>query len=100
MANMKKKKLIKSSAKQSVAELLKQAEKAWKQKKYPRSKRYVKMLMDLVKKHKVKLTKDQKNSFCRKCLRWWEIPSTLVLLFDKKHNCLKLKCKCGHTRRL
>lgn len=108
------KKLIKSSVRQSIAQLLEEAEKAYSSasrakktgnkkletENRKRSTRYLQMVMDLVKKHKVRLTKDQKNKFCRKCLVWWVPNKTLKLIYDQKHHVIRLKCQCGYTRRL
>jgi ribonuclease P protein subunit RPR2 len=96
-----RKKLIKSSVKQSISQLLSEAEAAWKAGRKERAERYAKMVMDLVKKHKVRLTEDQKRKFCRKCFRWWVPGDTLKLIFDKRHNVIRMKCgRCGYTRRL
>jgi len=96
-----RKKLIKSSVRQSIAELLSEANLAWNAGKKERSQRYAKMSMDLVKKHKVRLTDEQKRMFCRKCFSWWVPGDTVKLIFDKRHNVIRMKCaKCGYTRRL
>ncbi len=96
-----RKKLIKSSVRQSVAKLLDEAASAWDSGKPERAKRYAEMTMDLVRKHKVRLTDDQKRRFCRKCLTWWVPNETVKLIFDKRHNVIRMKCaKCGYTRRL
>jgi len=59
------------------------------------------MVMALVKKHKVRLTKEQKTRFCRKCFVWWEPGSTVKLAFDSRNNLIRAEClKCGHARRL
>jgi ribonuclease P protein subunit RPR2 len=96
-----RKKLIKSSVRQSIAQLLSEADGAWKTGKKERSKRYAEMAMGLVKKHKVRLTDEQKRRFCRKCYSWWIPGDTVKLIFDKRHNVIRMKCaKCGYTRRL
>lgn len=108
------KKLIKSSVKQSIVQLLSEAEKSNKTAKRAKetgnrkletanrtqATRYIKMVMDLVKKHKVRLTKEQKNKFCRKCHTWWVPGQTVKLIYDQKHHLIRLKCQCGYTRRL
>jgi len=94
------KKLIKSSVRSSIAHLIEQAESAWKRNQPERSKRYVGMAMDLVKKHKVRLSKEQRNKFCRKCHVWWVAGETLKLVYDQKHHLIRLKCQCGHSKRL
>jgi len=59
------------------------------------------MVMALVKKHKVRLTDDQKRRFCRKCNSWWVPAKTVKLIFDQRHHFIKMRCaKCEYTRRL
>ncbi|MBU1758351.1 ribonuclease P Rpr2/Rpp21/SNM1 subunit, partial [Patescibacteria group bacterium] len=67
----RRKKLIKTSVRDSIKKLVDHARDAYKKKQPARSKRYVKMAFDLLKKHKIKLPKELKNSFCRKCFLIW-----------------------------
>jgi RNase P subunit RPR2 len=108
------KKLIKTSVRASIAHLLEEAEKSHKTAEQAqesgnrklatqnrtRTTRYVRMIMDLVKKHKVRLGKDQKNKFCKKCNTWWVPGKTVKLIYDQKHQVIRVKCQCGHSRRL
>jgi ribonuclease P protein subunit RPR2 len=96
----KRKKVIKSSVNESVKKLVDQAQKAFREGKEERSKRYVQMALDLIKKHKVKLPPELKNSFCRKCHRVWIPGKSVIVSFDSKTHCLRVKCKCGHTKRV
>jgi RNase P subunit RPR2 len=96
----KRKKVIKSSVSTSVKKLVDQAQKAFRDGNAGRSKRYIQMARDLIKKHKVRLPPELRNSFCRKCNLIW-IPGTSVkVFFDSKNQCLRVKCSCGHTKRL
>jgi len=96
-----RKKLIKSSVRQSIAKLMGEAESAWKSGKKGRPERYAKMAMDLVRKHKVRLTDEQKRRFCRKCFSWWVPGDTVKLIYDQRHHVIRMKCaKCGYARRL
>ena len=96
-----RKKLIKSSVRQSIAKLMGEAEAARAAGRPERARRYAKMIMDLVRKHKVRLTEEQTRGFCRKCFTWWVPGDTVKLAFDKRHNVIRMKCaKCGYTRRL
>ena len=114
------KSLIKQSVRQSIALLLKEAERAHNKAgiqqpasgiRHPapgntklrtqdsrHETRYLQMVMDLVRKHKVRLTKEQKNLFCRKCLVWWVPGETVTLVYDQQHHLIRVKCKCGYTR--
>ena len=95
------KKLIKTSAKDSLVELIDQAHKAYEKGQKTKAKRYVEMAWELLKKHKVRLPKEYRNSFCRKCRTIWIPGETASVFFDRKNNCLKIKCKkCGFTKRL
>jgi ribonuclease P protein subunit RPR2 len=96
-----RKKLIKSSVRQSIARLMDEAGAAWAAGKPARAGRYAGMAMALVRKHKVRLSEDQKRRFCRKCFAWWVPGETVKLTFDRRHNVIRMKCaKCGYTRRL
>ncbi len=96
----KRKKVIKSSVNESVKKLVSQAQKAFREGKEERSKRYIKMALDLIKKHKAKLPSELKNSFCRKCHLVWIPKKTVIVSFDSKTHCLRVRCKCGHTKRI
>ena len=95
-----KKRLIKNTTKDAIAILLAQAEENTAS--HPdRTKRYIEMLWALVKKYKIRLTKDQKKKFCRKCLSFLIVNGNAKAIFDAKHNSFYLKCgKCGNTRRI
>ncbi len=96
----KPKKIIKTSVRDSIVKLISEATKAYRAGNEERSKRYVQMAMDLVKKHKVRVPAELKNSFCRKCHLVWIPAKTVKIAFDKKHNCLRATCRCGHSKRL
>lgn len=89
----KQKKLIKSSAKDSILKLIDQAHKAYEKGQKKRANRYVQMAWELLKKHKVRLPKEYKNSFCRKCRIVWIPGETAIVFFDKKRNALRIECK-------
>jgi len=95
----KRKNIIKSSVLTSIRKLLEQARKA-ASKSPERSKRYVDMAFDLLKKNKVKLPKELRNSFCRKCHVIWIPGKTMTAYYDRKNDCLRVKCRCGATKRL
>ena len=64
-----------------------------------RTKRYVKMVWELVKKYKIRLTKEQKTKFCRKCLAFFVPNKNVVVVFDSKHNLFSSICgNCGYKR--
>ena len=93
-----KKKFIKSVAAESIDILLKQAEDNYE--KHPRrAKRYVKMLWEVVKKYKVRLTEGQKTKFCRKCHTLWVPDKTVKVGLRNRINAFELICKeCGYKR--
>ena len=95
-----KKRLIKDTVKDAINILLAQAEQ--NAVIHPaRAKRYVEMLWALVKKYKIRLTKDQKKKFCRKCLAFLIVDKNAKAIFDAKHNAFYLECgKCGYERRI
>lgn len=94
------KRIIKSSVLDSVKKLISEAGTAYKEGKRERSKRYIQMAMDLVKKHKVKVPEELANSFCRKCHAVWLPGDTVTVSFDKRHGCLRVTCACGYAKRL
>lgn len=95
-----RKSLIKSSVRLSIAKLVAQARSAYSKSEPARSKRYVRMAFDLLRKNKVGLQKELRNSFCRKCLTIWIPGKTATVYFDRKNDCLRIKCQCGHSKRL
>jgi len=97
----KQRRFIKSSATASVKKLIDEAYLALTGNRPDRAARYVKMAWELIKKNRVRLPKDYRNSFCRKCLTIWVPEKTAVVYFDQKNNCLRIKCKkCGFSKRI
>ncbi|MFN7990632.1 MAG: ribonuclease P Rpr2/Rpp21/SNM1 subunit [Candidatus Micrarchaeia archaeon] len=96
----RRKNIIKSSVRSSVERLLDSSRKAYLSGKKERSARYVEMAFDLLKKHKIKLPADLRNSFCRKCLVIWIPGDTVTATYDRKNDCLRVRCICGHSKRL
>lgn len=96
----RRKKIIKSSVRSSIDKLLDNARKSHDSGNEERSTRYVGMAFDLLKKNKIKLPKELKNSFCRKCKTVWVPGKTVTVSYDKKNDCLRVTCRCGYTRRL
>ncbi len=96
----RQKKIIKSSTGLSIRKLVDQARHFHTNGQAERSKRYIKMTMDLLKKNKVKLPIDLKNSFCKKCFVIWIPGQTVIIAYDKKNDCLRLSCKCGNSKRI
>lgn len=98
--DIRRKKVIKSSVPQSAARLLHEARKAHDAKQDERALRYVRMVLDLLKKNKVRLPAELRNSFCRKCARLWLPGDTVTVTYDKKSACLRVRCACGSTKRI
>ena len=90
--------LINASVRESVARLLEQAEAAYEKGSPKQAARYVKMVMELLKKHRIRLKKEQRNRFCRKCCAWWEHGKTNKLVYDSHHHLIRIICQCGATR--
>jgi ribonuclease P protein subunit RPR2 len=80
--------------------LLEQARSAYGSGDPERSKRYVRMAFDLLKKNKVRLPRELRNSFCRKCMLIWIPGKTATVSFDRMNGCLRVRCQCGHSKRL
>ena len=64
----------------------------------PRAKTYLKMAWELVKRNKVRLTKEQKKKFCKRCFSLW-IPEETVKI-EKKGNLVEYSCKCGFKKKI
>jgi ribonuclease P protein subunit RPR2 len=96
----RRKNIIKSSVCESIRKLLDLSRQSYLKNNPIRSLRYAKMAFELLKKNKVKLPKELKNSFCRKCYLVWIPEKTIKVFFDKKNNCLRVCCKCGYSKRL
>jgi len=96
----RRKAIIKSSVRSSIEKLIGQARKAYVSGKGERSKRYIDMVFDLLKKHKVKLPKELRNSFCRKCHLVWIPEKTVTVSYDRRNDCLRATCRCGVSKRV
>ena len=93
-----KKKFIKSVAAESINILLKEAENNYIENP-KRTDNYIKMIWDVVKKYKIKLTEEQKTKFCRKCQVYWVPTKTLNIAFNTRLNVFEFICKkCGYKK--
>jgi len=98
--DIRRKKIIKESVRASIESLLDRAGKAYESGKAALSKRYVTMAFELLKKHKTRLPKELRNSFCRKCATIWIPGKTVTASYDRRSGCLRVRCRCGHSKRL
>jgi ribonuclease P protein subunit RPR2 len=94
------KKVIKETVRERIAHLLSEARSEFR--KHPeRSERYLRLLWKLVEKYKVRLTREQRLSFCRKCFTLWVPGRNVEIFFDQRNSVLEYRCgKCGYRRRL
>ncbi len=101
---MKKKKPAKNHLRRTVADainVLLQKADAYSTSHPERTKRYVQMAWGLVKKYKIRLTKEQKGRFCRKCGTFFIVGKTAQASFNARTNAFYINCAaCGHMRRL
>ncbi|MBI5223026.1 hypothetical protein HY990_01245 [Candidatus Micrarchaeota archaeon] len=94
----RKAKLIKASAKYSASALINFAISAYSENQNDRSRRYVKMALDTIKKNRVRLSAEDKNKLCKKCSTVWVPNKTVSLSFDQKNNLFRAMCKCGFSK--
>lgn len=98
MNKLKRKKIIKSISKERISILLDNAFKII-EKNEERAIRYIKLAFSIVKKNKVKLSKEQKIRFCRKCFIPWIFPKNVKIFFDHNNKRILYKCKkCGFKK--
>jgi ribonuclease P protein subunit RPR2 len=95
----RRKNIIKSSVRSSIEKLLGEARKSFGSDPV-RSKRYVGMAFELLKKNKVRLPRELSNSFCRKCHSVWIPGKSVTVYYDKKTDALRVRCTCGFSKRL
>ncbi|MGV8085825.1 MAG: hypothetical protein ACP5N9_06265 [Candidatus Bilamarchaeum sp.] len=99
--DIRRKKIINSSVSESVEKLLESARLEYPKSEGGRAKRYVQMAFELIKKNKIRLPKNLKNSFCKKCFQLWVPQETVSLWFDSNNNCLRIFCiDCGYKKRI
>lgn len=98
--DIRRKKIIKESVRSSIGSLLGRARSAYESGRAALSRRYVSMAFELLKKHKTKLPSELRNSFCRKCGTIWVPGSTVRVSYDSRHRCLRVRCRCGYSKRL
>ncbi len=96
----RRKNIIKSSVRSSIERLLEKSREAYTAGGADRSRRYVRMAFDLLKKNKVTLPRELRNSFCRKCMLVWIPGKTATVYYDRRNGCLRVRCQCGHSKRL
>jgi len=65
------------------------------------AKKYVDLIVRLAQKHNIRLTKDQKIKFCKKCHTPWIFGENVEVQVNKKTGCVEYTCKeCGHVKRV
>ncbi len=95
-----KKKLVRQTVTDSIRILFEEAEKN-SIRHSDRTKRYMRMIWNLVKKHNIRLTKEQKKRFCRKCSAFFILDKNAIVIFNTRNNGLYLSCNsCGYQRRI
>ncbi len=96
----KEKNLVKKISEERIGILLEAAQKAFPQNP-ERATRYCRLAFAIVRKNKVRLTKAQKLSFCRKCISFWRPGKSVSVSFDRKNKRVVYKClACGHERKI
>jgi len=83
-------------AKERIEILLALAEKEFK-KNSERSKRYVELARKIGLRYNVRLTKNQKNKFCKKCFSLMVPGATSVVRLDDKTKTIIIRCKKCNT---
>lgn len=92
---VERRKIIKQIAKERIEILLKEAEKTWRTNK-KRAKTYLKNVKRLCEHYKVRLTKSQKRTFCRKCFTFFIPGESMLVRFDSDNRFIMYICKeCG-----
>ncbi len=80
--------------------LLGEAEKIFP-KNPERAGRYAQLAFAIVRKNKVRLSKEQKLSFCRKCFSFWRPGKSVSVSFDGRNKRVIYACmECGYERRI
>ncbi len=96
----KEKGIVKKISEERINILLGEAEKIFAQNP-ERAKRYVQLAFAIVRKNRVRLTKEQKLLFCRKCFFFWRPGKSLSVFFDKKNKRIIYECKkCSYERKI
>jgi len=79
-------------AEERISILLGLAEGMWAKDK-ELARKYVKRAFDIKKKFRVKISRETKFSFCRKCLCPWIPGKTVSVTFDKRNKRVVYSCK-------
>ncbi|MFA5077483.1 MAG: ribonuclease P [Candidatus Micrarchaeia archaeon] len=96
----KEKNLVKAISAERISILLNEAGECFRSNP-ARAKRYCALAFSIVRKNKVRLTRAQKLSFCRKCFSFWRPGSTVSVSFDKRGGRVLYRCiPCGYERRI
>ncbi|MEM4272346.1 MAG: hypothetical protein QXH30_02055 [Candidatus Bilamarchaeaceae archaeon] len=94
------KRVIKATVQSRIGELLHEARLSFRA--HPeRSQRYISLIWKLVQKYKIRLTKEEKLSFCKRCLSLWVPGKTVQIAFDQRRHSIAYRCKkCGFSRKM
>lgn len=96
----KEKNQVKKISEERVAILLSEAQKVFP-KNPGRARRYSKLAFLIVRKNKVRLSKEQKLSFCRKCFAFWRPGKSVSVRLEKANKLVVYKCaSCGYARKI
>jgi len=93
------KRLRKKIACERVNVLIKEAERMWEKDK-ELSRKYVKRAWAIKLRFKLKLSKELKTSFCKKCFAVWIPGKTVDIKFNQREHIIEYVCKeCGYKKR-
>ncbi len=96
----KEKNTVKKISEERIALLLSEARAAFA-KNPERAQRYAKLAFAIVRKNKIRLTNEQKLSFCRKCFSFWVPAKSVSVSFDRKNKRIIYKCSsCNYERKI
>ncbi|MDD5337723.1 MAG: ribonuclease P [Candidatus ainarchaeum sp.] len=96
----REKNLVKAISQERIAILLDEAGACFA-KNPKRAKRFCELAFLIVKKNKVRLSAEQKLSFCRKCFSFWRPGRSVSVSFDRVNKRVVYRClDCGSERRI
>ncbi len=98
MGRREEKRLRRAVARERVALLLGMAKDVWEEDR-ERARRYAGLAFSIVKRMKVRLTKEQKVAFCRRCFAPWIVGKTVEVRVESRNKRILYKCReCGYER--
>ena len=91
---MEKKGIIKLNIFSSVLRLIIESKKAYIKNDNQKSRKYIKMANELIKKNRIRIDREIRSNYCKKCF-FLLTKNRALVIYDWKNKFLRVFCICG-----